>query len=1297
MVWVGTEDGLNRYDGSKFTQYRNVSGDSTSLAHNFVIAMFEDSHGHLFVGTHKGLQLHNPVTDKFTPPARTEDGQVFVYSCGDMIESEPDSIWVLRNARAKIVRADYDGIVVRPMEDTSSPIYSTGRGIKDVAGFQWLFDRRGMFRPNRANEIVSTHYELNDPVGLEAAVSMDGVLYAALFTKGLYRYNIIDDKFEKVCDPQGNSLFVRQIYADDKEPVLYLATDGRGLKKYNTETREFIDVAFVAGDLDCHKQKVHAICKDRGGNLWIAIFQKGVVMMPAQSDAFKYIGNKSVLSNLIGEDCVVALARDSGEGKLWVGVDNDGLYEIDMDNMTAEHYKATVPQVLSGLFVDSRGNLWVGSYTNGCGMFDRRTKKYNKLPLFDENKHEVPSVYDFAEDEQGNVWIATLGGGLFSYNLSTGEVSSGLRHSADKWFTSAHYSKNNNALYLGTYDGVIKIDSINSGGTGEKIFGGNIVHSVNESKDGRVWFATSNGLGEYDPADKSLKVYTADNGLPVNTVYGMEEDYAGQLWISTGNGLSQFDRSKGVFTNFFVDDGLQGNEFYKNASYKDSEGNIYFGGTNGITYFNPKEVVKPGQKWTVRLTGIYLHGNPVTGDMESGGRRIINGPVFDVSEIYLAHEDNSFFLEFGTEEFGNPESMVYQYSFDGNKWVTLPHATNLVNFSELSPGQHKLHIRTMDNGVLSDEKTVILNIGWPWYATGWVYLMYFIILCVIGVMIFRVVRNRKLKKREEMERLQAEQINEAKFQFFINISHEIRTPMSLVMSPLQKLMDSDDDSGRQKNYRLIQRNAKRVMRLVNELMDIRKIDKNKMKLTFTETLLTPFIADLYDLFHNAASVRGMEFTFNHQGCDDLKAWIDYANFDKIVMNLLSNAIKYTPDGGKIDISLSKGTDMSVNGPLRHYAEITVTDNGVGVADEEKKHIFERFYQAGNNTSGGTGVGLHLTYSLVKLHYGTIEVIDNPEGKGTRFIVRIPLGNEHLVNEKVAGPDLQLSANSKAKELEYSGLTPPMGGDDTEDGGSKGHKSALTVLVVEDDIDIRKYICGQLSELYCTEECGNGKDAYDMIIRKAPDLVISDVMMPEMDGLELTRQIRRNINLNHIPVILLTAKTREEDNIEALQSGADAYITKPFSIDVLMSTVANLICSRKRLKNTFSGRQTQDEKLAAIEAVSYDDKLMEKVMKVINDNISNPEITVEMLADEVGLSRVHLHRRLKELTNQSPRDFIRNSRLRLSTKLLVETGLSVGDVASRVGFKNANNFTTAFKVLYGMSPTEYIEQNRASLN
>ena len=552
------------------------------------------------------------------------------------------------------------------------------------------------------------------------------------------------------------------------------------------------------------------------------------------------------------------------------------------------------------------------------------------------------------------------------------------------------------------------------------------------------------------------------------------------------------------------------------------------------------------------------------------------------------------------------------------------------------------------------------------------------------------IRQRYRARQEMLEHIHAEQLNEAKLQFFINISHEIRTPMFLIISPLQKLMATDYDTERQQSYNIIYRNAERLLRLVNQLMDIRKIDKGQMQLKFQETDIVSFIQDLHYTFAYQANTKHIKLDF-HSEVKELKAWIDPKNFDKVILNILSNAFKFTPENGNIQIRLCTGNDPNAaEKALSRYFEISIEDDGIGINETELERIFDRFYQirnSQNNSNIGTGIGLHLIRSLVELHHGSITVENNQGTPGCRFIVRLPLGKEHLKPEEI---------DNSAVKQDSVHITTALPTTPLIETSPKTHsKSKYRVLIVEDDDEIRRYICQELGRDFHMQECRNGKEAFTYILKKTPDLIISDIMMPEMDGMTLCSKVKQNINTNHIPVILLTAKSREEDNLEGLSIGADAYITKPFSIEILRQSTFNLIKSRERLRNNFQGNQTQKERMQELEIESPDERLLDRIMKVINDNIANPELNVEMVAETVGISRVHLHRKLKELTNQSTRDLIRNLRLKQAATLLAKKRQSINEVTALTGFTNVAYFSTAFKELYGMTPTAYMEQNAAS--
>lgn len=1302
MIWIATEDGLNRYDGVKLTVYRHQPDDEHSLAHNYVRTLFEDNKGNLIIGTYVGLQIYNPATDTFSPLARHKNGEVLKSYITNIAQLKNGEIWASGNIMCKLIISDGKLSV----EDLSLPIPTTSVEsiMEDKSGNIWITrEEDGIYRMDIQKRV--THYPIIKKIPFIANLCEDiqGNIYGGSPQNGVFLFDKTTEQFIPFLDNDQQNFPVKTLYSVNQDE-LYIGTDGNGLKIFNNKTRQLSDYQFEEGIFASKTSKVHSVLKDKTGNYWIAIYQKGVIMIPSQRNGFKYWGCKSVSKNMIGANCITALYKDDS-GTTYVGTDNDGLYIIDKDSKQQTHLThssdpQSAPSIILSLYEDSEHNLWIGSYANGAARLDRRTGKCTYLQdLVDKNGKNVRNVYAFAEDNQKRLWIATMGGGLFYYDLKTqmvNPVSHLTNNFGDYWICSLYYSPEKDCLYAGTYNGLCRIDLGKPDMPCQYGLQECIIYSIYEHTDENIWAGTSNGLLSWNQQNNETRIYSTNDGLTNNSVYAIRGDAMDYLWISTSNGISRFHPVSQKFTNYYVSDGLQGNEFSKNTSWCDKKGTIWFGGVNGITYFNPLEIIATNKKWHVRITDFYLFGQPVRQGMTSGGQDIIDRPVFEAQTFRLAHQDNSFGIEFSTQELDNTDRVVYTYTMNNNQWTTLPQGTNRVSFSNLAPGTYHFSLKAKDGIIESDVKEITILIAQPWWNSGWAWLLYILATAGISFFIALQIRHRYLAKQEMARHIRAEQLNEAKLQFFINISHEIRTPMSLIISPLQQLMSGDADNKRQKIYRTIHRNAERILRLVNQLMDIRKIDKGQMQLTFRETNAVEFIEDLHTTFVSLAESKNIVFTFHHDDLDRLPLWVDTANFDKIILNILSNAFKFTPNGGTIDITLQAKEYPELEVPLNRCAEIIITDSGTGIDPAELERIFDRFYQVRNTQNHnyqGTGIGLHLTRLLVQLHHGIIHAENASDGtSGSRFIIRLPLGNAHLRPDEMYTPTSQSS--NLPQELPAPVVPSLQPEEDTSTPTSRP-RLRRRLLLVEDDEEIRLYLKQEFSSEYYITESVNGKEALESIFNQEPDLIISDVMMPEMDGLTLCRKIKQNININHIPIILLTAKTREEDNIEGLDTGADAYISKPFNIEILRHTAENLIRSREQLRNIYSGsQQTGEKRMEKIEAQSPDDRLMERIMKVVNANIGNPDLTVEMIASEVGMSRVHLHRKLKELTNQTTRDFLRNIRMKQAAVLLAEKRHAVSEVAELVGYTNQANFSSAFKEFYGISPSAYREQQAA---
>lgn len=1306
VIWIATADGLNRYDGSKFTVYKKNNHDSTSLLNNYVRIIFEDSRKNLLVGFINGLQRYDHATDTFKEiPLILEDGNKFPAHVMSIMERRNGDILIATSGHG-VFLLNANGDMTHANQITSlMPSYLVGHLYEDKNGNLWISTQdKGLFRLGKDQQLKN--YFPSEENGNIFSLCEDnkGNLYAGSPATGLYAYNRKSDSFHAV--PLGDyfRLAINKLYRSYDGDIL-IGTEGSGMKIFDPVRKKISEGNFGIETFDFSKSKVNSIMEDKTGNIWLGIFQKGVMLLPAKTNNFRYYGYKSIKNNIIGSHNVVSVYKDH-EGTLWVGTDGDGLYGVGPCGEQKAHFThtslTTVPSTIFSIYEDSYNNLWLGSYDRGLAKMNPKTGHCEYVNEALKNSiTQVPKIFGIMEDKQNNLWIGTMGSGLYCLNPVTRDVThyyapNGIDYRYDanmlhnNWINCVVLTSNEK-LYIGTFDGLGCLDLkkrnfASTYGT-NRLLPGNIVYTVYEDPQGILWIGTSDGLIAMDTASQKTTLYTMDDGLPNNVICAINGDTLNNLWISTNYGISKMNLESKSFINYYSDDGLQGNEFSKGTTYVDKDGEIIFGGINGITLFKPHEITDQGKKLEVHITGFYLHNQAVRQGMKSGSYEIITSSVMDAEVFNLSHSDNSFTIEFSAMEFNNPERITYMYSLRGDEdWIILRPGTNNVTFNNLSPGEYSFRVKAKDYNTYSDVKKISVIVHPAWYSSIWAKLIYGFTLVMIAYIIIQQARLRYRTRQKMQEHMHAKRINEAKLQFFINIAHEIRTPMTLIISPLKKLMNKDRDRERQRAYFMMNRNSERILHLINQLMDIQKIDKGQMRLMFQETEIVEFIHDLCYVFDEQTQAKQIELLYLHE-MEKLNAWVDPNNFDKVILNVLSNALKFTPPGGKISVHLSIGKDENASRPeLQSYFQVIVSDSGIGISQGELVKVFECFYQARESKhsfSEGTGIGLHLTRSIVELHHGIIWAENNIEGPGCRFIIRLPLGNDHLSPDQIQN---NLAPDYKPEQFSHVLPSPLV----DLPGVKIKSKSKHRVLVVEDDKEIRQYVCDELAPHYHMAECADGKEALSMVLKNNPDIIISDIMMPEMDGITLCRKIKQNVNINHIPVILLTAKSEEEDTLEGLGIGADAYIVKPFNIEVLKKTVENIIRNREILKNNYSGSQQQKDKVQSVAIASPDEKLLKRIMDTINKNIANTELNVEMLSHEIGISRVHLHRKLKELTNQSTRDLIRNIRLQQAANLLSEKQLNISEVAFAVGFTNVAHFSNAFKELYGMSPTTYME-------
>ena len=1305
IIWIATEDGLNKYDGAKFSIYKSDKNDEHSLANNYVRCVFESSKKECFVGTLSGLQHYSADANRFTDiPLILQDGIIVEPNVAAIEELSNGDLLVGTAGQGLFkITNTHKGLVGISMEKRI-PIPIVNALHEDRNGNLWISaGENGIFRIDRNQQLHCYQKGANESEYTISSIceTPDKQIYIGSLGKGLLKYNPTLDLFEPIIYANHPELPVKSLLLATPDEI-YIGTDGYGLKVYNIQSRTITENQLNITTFNLDKSKIHSIMKDRFGNLWLGFFQKGVLLIPAIANGFQYIGYKSVRNNIIGSNCIMSVCNDH-DGTLWIGTDNDGLYKVEKNGKHTVHFPPTqetgsVPSTIMSIYEDSRQNLWIGSYMQSMAKIDKETGhcQYFKRKTDADSKEGKLRVYSFAEDKHDRLWIGTMGNGLYYIDLNTEtlhryEQEDSTYYATGNflpgyWITSLLHS-HDERLYIGTYDGLgcldLKTMHLATAFNTNTLLPNSVIHSLYEDKEGTIWIGTSEGLKAMHPQEYKIREYTQKDGLPGDIICAITQDINGALWFSTNHGIARYNPQKGNFTPYYANDGLQGNEFSKRAVCTDNNGHILFGGINGVTYFNPAEIKDIATTPSVHLTGFYIHNQSVNSNTLSEGRRIIETSVMNAQQFNLSHKHNSFSMEFSVMEFFNPERITYMYSVNNGQWVTMQSGINRISFNDMTPGTYKFSIKAKDYTFYSEPKNFIVNISPAWYASNWAKGVYLLIALTIIYIIGAQIRHRYQVHRELLEHIHAEEINEAKLQFFINISHEIRTPVTLILSPLQKLMSKDRNEERQKNYQTISRNAGRLLQLVNQLLDIRKLDKGQMQLKFREVEIVEFIRNLSSNFEYQANAKKISLNF-HPDTEELRAWIDPENLDKAIFNVLSNAFKFTESEGEINIYLHTHEAYETK-PA--YFKIVIEDNGTGIDEKEIERIFDRFYQVANRlNNSGTGIGLHLTKSLVELHKGTIHAENNKEKAGCRFIIRLPLGKEHLKPEEIE------ETNTEEQIAPDNNPVLPIFLPENEEKERIRSKTKYRILIADDNEEIRRYIRQELTSDYHITECSNGQEALEQIIKDAPDALISDIMMPEMDGMTLCRKIRQNILVSHIPVILLTAKINEESNLEALEGGVDAYITKPFNIDVLKKTIRNVIYRHELIKNTFNGSMEQTDKVQPIEVQSPDEKLIARIMAIINKEMANPNLSVEMIAAEAGISRVHLYRKIKEFTNQSPRNFIRNVRLKQAALLLAQKHHNITEVAEAVGFANTTHFSTAFKELFGVSPTTYMEQS-----
>lgn len=1253
QIWIASDRGLNKFDGYRFTSYLHNSSNPRSLMSNAVSCLFVDRQGNLWVGTGDGLMRYEPHSDDFQPYAEPHQPRI-------------SSMVQLPDGRLLVGTAGYGLFSVDEQNHRLTPVHGYASKAEDHYYSRIFIDGQGNFWRGGANNVFTCRDRSGRIVErrlgqgkVEAFISYAGGVLIATRSSLFFVKN---GRLAECPIDVSEMLAAHATYksmATDHWGNLYIGTLGSGLFIVPKGQRKAQRVANPISSFNLNTANVYALFVDRTNNLWVGCQKKGVLMIPDHKAIFSN-WDFAAQGHPVGSSVSSVCFGDGGT--VWTVVQNNGVIGFNREGRITAHPAS--PANAYSICRDRKGRYWLGA---GRGLYS-----YN--PATGGSQLVAPSDGDFVnqvvEGSDGNLYFSTFGKGFGVYNPDTRAV----RHYSMFQKGSPDGSLCNDWIHcmLPTADGMIWLGtssglSAYNTRTGSfrllpsDFFAGTSVTALARNTDGNMVVGTGKGLYLLDVRRRRMLPFPGAETLRDEAWRSIVVEPNGDFWCATSMGIWQYQRRRRKFVGYVHGNGLSSREYVSNTEAKGPDGRVYFVTGSGLTVFRPADLDRA--KWTlgeIHLTNFLINDEPISGSTLSYGSQIADGPVFDNNHFTLSYQDDSFVMEFSLLNYNNAENITYYYRINGaSKWQHTGEGVNSVAFNHMEPGSYSIEVRASDYGMLSPVKVFTVVIRSPWYSSTLAWMVY---LLLIGAFAYLALFYYNRRKTHQFE--------EDKMKTLINATHDIRSPLTLIMGPLHSLMKREGlDGAAREELSLIERNANRILSLVNQILDLRKMDKKQMHLHCQETDLVAFVGGVSKMFEFAARERNMEFRYEHPE-GSLMAWVDRQQFDKVASNLLANAFKYTYDGGIVTLRLSEGHDGEAGTPLAHYARLEVVDSGVGIKEGNIDRIFDRFFQGVGKGSAhveGTGIGLNLCKMLVQMHHGTIHAANRTGAPGSVFCVRIPLGNSHFTAEEL-----------KPKEE----LPMP------EKSGRK-RTGNYRVLIVDDDPEIRLYVARELGEYYKFETAANGKEALKLLLTEHFDCVVSDVMMPEMDGLTLLRMIKTNSNISDVPVIMLTSKSDVQHRLEGLKKGADAYMAKPFSLEELHVTINNLVNNVLRLRGKFSGAQQQRDRVVDIQVEGYDEQLMDRIMKSINENMDNPEFNVDMLTREVGVSRAQLHRKLKDMTGIPTSEFIRNIRLEQAARLLCEQKLNIAQVSLEVGFSNQAHFSTVFKKHFGMSPSEYI--------